>query len=211
MKKSELFALIREYFDVEIKQQVKKALDEELRSRSASKGSKKITENGLSLSNILGDIETENDSIFKKVQKKPKAETQMFKSKNMLSDILNETVADIREANQVEQEEEDDDAPMFDRRLLLSKSQIEKEKNISRTPDSELTEAEIQQKKLFREQYMNSINSESQRGPSSVATTVKAAEMIPEDRKGVPLPQELEAALTKDYSQLVKHFSKKKK
>lgn len=195
MKKSELFKFFKEYFDEELKYLVKEMVINEIKKQKTNASS-------LYEDNVI-------KNATKKVSKpKPKQKPQpdIFKNDNILGQILNETLAE----NLIVEEKEDDEMewPTFDRRLFISKSQIAKE-----NANKQYSDEEIREKSLMRNKYSNMVSYEDSAFTSANSinyqSTPTVEEMIPEDRTHVPLPEELTAALTRDYTQLVKTFKKK--
>lgn len=207
MKKSELFKIFKEYFDTELKQMIRAVVNEEL-----NKGTKAIKLNSsTSLSEMLNDFDLTTEISHKKIIKKPVQPVKLFKSDNLLGDILNETAASV-----ITPTEEDDgsDWPVFDKRLFTSKATQANDKRIAQSDDSKLTELEIQQKRDMRAKYMSELGkmgvNTSHQIPGGGGGVASVQEMMPDDLKGTIVPPELADALTKDYSQIVKSFKKKK-
>ena len=62
----------------------------------------------------------------------------------------------------------------------------------------------------LRSKFAEAMDPQADFGAGGVAGKPTADEMIPEDKKHVPIPDYIQNALTKDYSQLVKTMTKKK-
>jgi len=196
MKKAELFNLFKEYFDTELKYLVKDMVINEIKKQRSN------------TSSLYEDNVTKN--VAKKSStpkpKPPKPQPELFKNDNIIGQILNETLSE----NLIVEEKEDDgiEWPTFDRRLFIPKSQLAKENANKKYSDEELNE-----KSLMRSKYSNIVSYDENAFTSANSINYQSnptvEEMIPEDMSHVPLPEELTAALTRDYTQLVKTFKKK--
>ena len=185
MKKSELISIIREYLNDDMRKMIKDEVQHAL----------------LDIFDIDSKpvMNTESVNHASSVPQKKKLDIK-FNSKGVLSDVMNETIEHYEPIS------DDDSLPSF-------MNQAELNQNTSKPTELNMSTQDVSPSPNFdlREQIAKKMGINLNSTGINQRRPVTVDEMVPDDKKHVPISEELGEILTRDYSSLIKKLDSKKK